>query len=206
MTIEWFGKTCVRITTHEATVVIDPFDPKSGLKLPRFSPDLLLITNSAADTSSISGEPFVVKGPGEYEVKKTFVYGVPVVGEKQDKHDALTMYLIETEGVSIAHLGNLGHTLTNGELERLEGVDILLIPVGGHGALNAEQASAVISAVEPRVVIPMQYRLPGLKENLETVNSFAKEMGVKESETVNKFKVTAKDLPQDNMSIVILTP
>lgn len=206
MTIEWFGKTCVRITTHEATVVVDPFDQKSGLKLPRFSPDLLLITNSTADTSSINGVPFVVKGPGEYEVKKTFVYGVPVVGEKQDKHEQLTMYLIETEGISIAHLGNLGHQLANGELERLEGVDILLIPVGGHGVLNADQASTVISAVEPRVVIPMQYRLPGLKENLDTVNAFAKEMGVKESEAMDKYKVTAKDLPQDNMSIVILTP
>ncbi len=206
MTIEWFGKTCIRITTHEATVVIDPFDQKLGLKLPRFSPDLLLITNSTADTSSINGEPFVVKGPGEYEVKKTFVYGVPVVGEKLEKHEQLTMYLIEAEGISIAHLGNLGHQLANSELERLEGVDILLIPVGGHGVLNAEQASTVISAVEPRVVIPMQYKIPNLKENLDPVNAFAKEMGVKESEAMDKFKVMAKDLPQDNMSIVILTP
>lgn len=206
MTIEWFGKTCVRITTHEATVVIDPFDPKCGLKLPRFSPDLLLLTSPDTDTASISNEPFIVRGPGEYEVKKTFVYGVPAVNEKDGKSAPSTMYLIESEGISIAHLGSLGHQLANGELERLEGVDILLIPVGGHGSLTAEQASTVISAVEPRVVIPMQYKLPGLKETLDPMSTFAKEMGVKESEALDKYKVTAKELPQDNMAVVILNP
>ena len=206
MTIEWFGKTCVRITTRESTVVIDPFGAKSGLRVPRLTADLVLSTNGDTDASVVAGEPFVIKGPGEYEKKKTFVYGIPVVDEKRDSGGPLTLYLIEAEGISLAHLGNLGHQLTNGELERLEGVDVLFIPVGGHGALNAEQASAVISAVEPRIVIPMQYRIQGLKENLDTINVFAKEMGVKDSETVEKLKISTKDLPQDNMKIVILTP
>lgn len=209
MTIEWFGKTCVRLTTKDATAVVDPFGPKEGLKTPRFTPDLLLLTNADADTSAVSGEPFVIKGPGEYEVKKTFVYGIPVVREKQEtreSHEPSTLYLVEAEGISVAHLGNLGHELTNGELERLEGVDILMIPVGGHGVLTADQASSVISAVEPRMVIPMQYKIPGLKETLDTVHAFAKEMGVKDSETTEKLKIVAKDLPQDNMRVVLLSP
>lgn len=209
MTIEWFGKTCVRIITRDSTAVIDPFGSKEGLKLPRFSPDLLLLTNGDADASSVTGEPFVIKGPGEYEVKKTFVYGIPVAHEKDvpnEKNAASTLYLIEAEGISIAHLGTLGHQLGNGEFERLEGVDILMVPVGGHGVLDAEQASAVISAVEPRIVIPMQFRITGIKDNLDTVSAFAKEMGIKDSETMDKLKITLKELPQDNMRVIILTP
>ncbi len=209
MTIEWFGKTCVRLVTRDSTAVIDPFGAKEGLKLPRMNPDLLLLTSGDSDASSIAGEPFIIKGPGEYEIKKTFVYGIPVAREKDapnERNAASTLYLIEAEGISIAHLGTLGHQLGNGEFERLEGVDILMIPVGGHGVLNAEQASAVISAVEPRIVIPMQFRLPGLKNNYDTVTAFAKEMGVKDSETMDKLKISAKDLPQDDMRVVILTP
>jgi len=209
MTIEWFGKTCVRIITHDSTVVIDPIGPKDGLRQPRFSPDLLLLTNPSVDTSSVSGQPFIIRGPGEYEVKKTFVYGIPVAHDEKGKSNddgPTTLYFIEAEGISLAHLGSLGNQLGNGELERLEGVDILFIPVGGHSVLSAEKASAVISAVEPRIVIPTQYKIPGHKETLDTVNAFAKEMGVKDSETTEKFKISQKDLPQDNMKIVILTP
>ncbi|MFH0829405.1 MAG: MBL fold metallo-hydrolase [Candidatus Kerfeldbacteria bacterium] len=209
MTIEWFGKTCVRIVTHDSTVVIDPIGSKDGLRQPRFTPDLLLLTNPSIDTSSVSGQPFIVRGPGEYEVKKTFVYGIPVVRDEKGKSndgEPTTMYLIEAEGISLAHLGSLGHQLGNGELERLEGVDILFIPVGGHSVLSAEKASAVISAVEPRIVIPIQYKVPGYKETFDPVNAFAKEMGVKDSETVEKLKIFQKDLPQDNMKIVILAP
>lgn len=203
MTIEWFGKTCVRLTTSEAMTVIDPFSRESGLKAPRLTADLLLLTNGDADRSAVSGTPFVVDGPGEYEVKRTFVYGIPVAGSSDERQ---TLYLIEAEGMSLAHLGNLGHNLSNGELERLEGVDILMLPVGGHGVLNAEQAATVISAVEPRIVIPTQYKIPGLKQHLDPVSAFAKELGVKESETLEKLKVATKDLPQDNMRVVILTP
>ncbi len=203
MTIEWFGNTCVSLTTGQGTIVVDPFPATTGLKLPKLQPDLLLLTNDSGDRASVGGVPFVVDGPGEYEVKKTFVYGIPVQANGQNR---LTLYQLETEGVSFAHLGNLGHQLTNGELERLEGVDVLFIPVGGHGVLDADGASTVISAVEPRIVIPMQYKIPGLKQSLDSVSAFAKELGVKESETLAKFKFSAKDLPQDNMQIVILTP
>lgn len=204
MTIEWYGASCVKITTGESTVVVDPFGPSSGLKVPRLSADMALLTGPSADAGAVSGKPFIVKGPGEYEVKKTFVYGIPVTQEKQ--HDPLTIYLIEAEGISCAHLGMLGQKLVNGEMERLEGVDILFVPVGGHGVLNADQASEVISELEPRIVVPMCYKIPGFKQSYEGVQAFAKEMGVKESETTDKLKVAAKDLPQDNMRIVILTP
>lgn len=202
MTIEWFGKTCFRITAQHATTVIDPFGPTGGLRLPKLNANLLLLTHDQADRSVVGGSPFVIDQPGEFEVRQTFIYGLPANGAK----GRLTLFFIEAEGISLAHLGNLGHQLSNGELERLEGVDVLCIPVGGHGVLDAERAAAVISAVEPRIVIPMQFKLPGLKETLDGVAGFAKELGVKESESLEKLKLTPKDLPQDSMRVVILTP
>lgn len=207
MTIQWYGATCIKLTTSEATIVIDPYGSETGLKLPRLSADVVAATRKTMAIEAVgslpgTNGPFVIDGPGEYEIKKTFVYGVPIAGGQ----DPLTLYLVEAEGVSIGHLGNLDHQLANGELERFEGVDILCIPVGGHGALNADGASDIISAIEPRMVIPMHYKLPGLKQTLDPISVFAKEMGVKETEQVEKLKVSQKDLPQDNMQVVLLKP
>jgi len=202
MTIEWFGATCIKLTTSNATVVIDPFRPETGLRLPRLTADVVAATSKLSDPSLVGGSPFVIQGPGEYEIKKTFVYGLPAA---HPGSDPLTLFLIEAEGVSFAHLGPLGHQLANGELERLEGVDVLFVPVGGHGSLNAEGAASIISAIEPRIVVPMNYKLPGTKQPLDTIAAFAKELGVKESEQVEKFKFSAKDLPQDTMQVVILS-
>lgn len=203
MTIEWFGATCIRLTTSESTAVIDPFSATTGLKLPRLNADLLLLSHGGTDPKAVGGTPFLIDSPGEYEVKRTFVYGISVAASNGAP---LTLYRIEAEGVTLAHLGNLGHQLTNGELEQFEGVDVLMLPVGGHGVLDADAASDVISAVEPRVVIPMNYKLPGLKQTLDPVTAFAKELGVKESETISKYKFSAKDLPQEKMDVIILTP
>ncbi|MBI4092773.1 MAG: MBL fold metallo-hydrolase [Candidatus Kerfeldbacteria bacterium] len=203
MTIEWFGHTCIRLITSSVTIVVDPPEPASGLKLSKMSADVLLVTNGGVDPSAVSGKPFLINGPGEYEIKNTFVYGLPV---GRNLHERLTIYLLESEGISCAHLGNLGHQLANAELERLEGVDVLFIPVGGHDVLDAKAASEAISAIEPRIVIPTQYRLPGLKKTLDPVSAFAKELGVKESATLPKLKLNKKDLPQDDMRVVVLSP
>lgn len=201
MTIEWFGQTCFRLTAGELTIVIDPFSSASGLRLPKLTADLLLLTNGESEPTAVHGEPLTVDGPGEYEVKRAFVYGLPT---RANGGQAVTMYLIEHDGISYAHLGPLGHQLANGELERLEGVDVLFVPVGGHGVLNADQASTLISAVEPRIIIPMAYHRTGLKQKRDGVTPFAKEMGVKESAAVEKLKLTAKDLPQDTTQVVVI--
>lgn len=202
MTIEWFGATCVRLVTSEATVVIDPLSPTSGLKVPRLNADLILTTSKEPSPASVGGNPFIIDEPGEYEVKKIFIYGIPTV----NGNEASVLYLLEAEGVSFGHLGNIGHQLTNGELERFEGVDVLFIPVGGHGVLDAKAAGIVISAIEPRIVIPMQHKLPGLKAQRDPIGAFAKELGVKDASALEKYKFSQKDLPQDKMEVVLLAP
>jgi L-ascorbate metabolism protein UlaG (beta-lactamase superfamily) len=209
MIINWFGQTSFRIQGDKSVLITDPFDASFGLKVPRYSADVVTLSDSnnehlnaeAVKGTSADSEPHIISVPGEYEVKSIFIIGVKPHGEKTNN----LIYRFEIDGVTIGHLGNLDHVLSNGELERMEGVDILMIPVGGGKALNAKQATEIISQLEPRIVIPMAYNIPGLKtkEKLDDLNAFCKEIGVCPKEKMAKFKVTKKDLPAEDLQVIV---
>ena len=116
------------------------------------------------------------------------------------------MYLLESENISLAHLGDIGQTqLDDGQLEYLEGADILLIPVGGKYTVNAKQARDLINQIEPRIVIPMHYKMPGLKVEIDGVDKFVKELGLT-PQYEEKLRLSKKDLPQEDTKLVILKP
>ncbi|MFH1112003.1 MAG: MBL fold metallo-hydrolase [Patescibacteria group bacterium] len=216
MNIEWFGQSCIKIQTKpgpngEVTVIFDPFDPaKVGLKLPKLSGDIVAITHDHFDhnyLAGVSGDYFLIKGPGEYEVKQTFIYGIPGFHDNTggSERGPITMYLLESEGMLLAHMGDLGQTqLTDEQLEQLEGVDILILPVGGVYTIDAKQAVEIISQIEPRIVIPIHYALPGSKIKLDNLDKFLKVMGIKNSEAVAKFKISKKDLPVEETKVIVL--
>jgi len=114
------------------------------------------------------------------------------------------IYRFEIEDLSITHLGDLGHELDNKQLESLEGTDILLIPVGGVYTIDAQKAVTVINQIEPRIVIPMHYKVPGLKFDLGSLDAFLKAIAVKPRQE-EKLKIVKKDLPQEDMELVILS-
>ncbi|MDO8584202.1 MAG: MBL fold metallo-hydrolase, partial [bacterium] len=128
-------------------------------------------------------------------------YSVP--GEEK-KYPSTLMYRFELEGMSVAFLGGLSRKLTDEEAGRLDNVDILLIPVGGGDQLNAKLAAETIQAIEPRIVIPLNYHVDGVKEKLATVDAFCKELGVKNRRDENKLKIARKDLPADDLVVVVL--
>jgi len=102
-------------------------------------------------------------------------------------------------------LGDIGQeSLTDEQLEELEGVDILLIPVGGEETINGTGAVKIISQIQPRIVIPMHYKIPGLNTKLEPVDKFLKEFGVSAPEKMEKLKISKKDLPQEETKVIIL--
>lgn len=223
MYIQWFGQSFFKITAknslgQDLTIVIDPFSKDYGLKVPnKFGADLALITHDHEDHNNldalkgteISPEPFIISGPGEYETKGIMVYGVPSFHDDEAgiKLGENTIYILEIENVWLAHLGDLGQKkLTEKQLEHLEGVDILMVPIGGTYTLDSKNASQIISEIEPRLIIPMHYKISGLNvKDLDGVEKFIKEMGMKPEE-IDKLKVTKKDLPQENTKLVILTP
>jgi len=217
MNIYWYGQSFFKIEGDKSTLVTDPFDNTFGLKVPRLSADAITISHDHPDHNSyeaIKGvgenKPFIVSGPGEYEIKGILIQGVPSFHD--DKEGASlgknTIYRIEIDGITIGHLGDLGHVLANGQVEKMEGVDILLIPVGGGSTIDAKKATEIISQLEPRIVIPMHYEIPGLKTKtkLSDLSSFCKEIGVCPKEKINKFKISKKDLPQDNLQVIVMEP
>ncbi|MBI4435084.1 MBL fold metallo-hydrolase [Candidatus Uhrbacteria bacterium] len=215
MQISWNGFSSFEITTKTAggdvRLVTDPYQNSTGLRFPRtLEAEVLLLSHDEEDANNreaVAGHPYVIDLPGEFEVRSVFVFGVSAPLKREGKGGRLQnlIFRIETEGMRLAHLGALDRELTDEELQKLENIDILMIPVGGGRVMDPKVAAEVISQIEPRVVIPMSHAVEGMKETLGSVDAFCKAFGTCRREEMNKYKVTRKDLPEDDMVIVSLT-
>jgi len=219
MTIQWFGQACFKITAKtingDVIVITDPYyEQKYGLKKLKLAGDIVTVSHDHEDHNnfkSVKGtpntpNPFVIKGPGEYEFKNVFFYGIHSWHDTNQGKDRgpNTIYVISAEGMTIAHLGDLGQKeLSTEQLEYIEGADILLIPVGGKYTIDSKDASKLVSQIEPRIVIPMHYKITGLKLDIDKADKFIKEIGNKREE-LDKLKISKKDLPQEETKLIIL--
>ena len=216
--IYWAGQSCFQISVsnsrdHSADIVIDPFDEDAtGLKLPNLSADIALVTHDHKDHNNVKdlkGTPFVIQGPGEYEVKEVFIQGIPSFhDDKGGKEKGLnTIYIFEAEDMRFCHLGDIGQKLlTDDQLEQIDGIDILMIPVGGEHTIDSSAAQKIISQIEPKIVIPMHYALPKSKEKLDDLAKFLKTMGKPSIAPQDKLIIKASTLVKDEMQIVVLNP
>jgi len=215
MQIVWHGHSLFHITTTSQKnspvgIVIDPFDKNTGLRVPKLEADILLVTHQHHDHNNIkavSGNPFLIEGSGEYEVKKVFVQGIPSFHDnlQGEKRSTNTIYVINTEELRLCHLGDFGQNeLTEEQLEKIGGVDILMIPVGGTYTIGAKEASKIILQLEPRITIPMHYALPKLKFKLESLNKFLKLFKIESLTPIKKLSIKKRDLTSDEAKIVIL--
>ncbi len=216
MTITWYGFSCFKIEEkllgNDVSVVIDPYAPEDGKKLPRnLSADIVVSSHDHPrhhNLDAVGTKPFVIDGPGEYEVKEVFVTGVPTFHDLVDGKEkgTNTMYYVTVGDVHCVHLGDLKHPLEEKHMEDFHDVDVLFVPVGGGYTLNAKQAAEVVNQLEPRLIIPMHYKGDGFGAKLDGVDAFLKAMGVGKPERLPKLKLSAKDLPQEEMKIVLLAP
>jgi len=213
MIITWQGHSCFKIQDKQGsegvTLVTDPFDKEIGLKAPSFDADIVTVSHEHSDhnnVSSIKGKYFLINSPGEYDFKNILVEGVDSYHDEKEgaERGKNIIYRIEVEDISITHLGDLGHVLDSSQLEKLTGTDILLIPVGGKYTLDAKKAVEVISQIEPRIVIPMHYKVDNLNIDIDALDKFIKEIGI-EPTYEEKLKISKKDLPQEDMELVILS-
>jgi L-ascorbate metabolism protein UlaG (beta-lactamase superfamily) len=207
--ITWLGLSCFRIRGSQAVVVTDPFPPGLGYTLGKQTADIVTVSHphpSHSYDQGINGEHRLVKGPGEYEISGVLILGIStfhdsVKGQSRGKN---TIYLMEIDGVNVLHLGDLGHVLSDEQVEEIGNVDILLLPVGGVTTINAAMAAEVIRKLEPKVVIPMHYKTPKSERDLEPVENFLKEMGQTQVEPRPKLTVSRSNLPITT-EIVVLT-
>ncbi len=219
MVITWHGLSCFKIQAksgnRETVVITDPFDGSAGIKMPRnIAGDVVTVShkhNLHSNTSEVgalgeSKKPFIIDMPGEYEVGGVFIYGIQSVhDDKEGKERGKNIvFQFEAEGMTVVHVGDLGRQLTPEEMEKMEGVDILMVPVGGGTTLSLKETVNLVGELEPRIVIPMHYKLPDIKISLDPVDKFLRELGVVKPEAQSKLKISRKDLPQDDMIVALL--
>lgn len=201
MHISWHGLTCVKLQTPTATILINPFQDSGALKMPSLKVDIAASTNLADElannTERLQGDPTRITNPGEYEIAGAFVYGIPAGGEQ-------SLFKVEAEGITVGHPGTTIKQLTEKQLERFEGVDVLFLPITGS---DAKARAAFLSAVEPRIIIPIGYQPAKgkkAKEKLDTIDVFAKEMNVKDATPEAKIIIKQNNLPIDGTQVHIL--
>lgn len=214
MDITYLGHSSFKLRGKNALVVTDPFGGSIGLPFPKHTAaDIVTVSHDHDDHNAIQvieGSPFVISGPGEYEIKGVGIVGMGVYHDDQkgEKRGKNTIYRIELDGLTIVHLGDLGHELTSAQVDALDGVDILLVPVGGVYTIDAGLAAKVVGEIEPTIVIPMHYNRPGLDQKMFAgvagVDAFLKEMGKTDVTPQPKFSVTREKLPEE-MQIIVLT-
>lgn len=211
MDIVWYGQACFKVKGKSATLIIDPFDPDHlGLKLPRdMEADIALKTHDHFDhnnLSAVTGDPIQIVGPGEYDIKGVAITGVSTPHDKEGgaQRGKNTVYHINIDGVNIVHLGDIGDTLTQEQIEEIGSCDILMVPVGSVYTIDAKDASEIVSQLEPRIILPMHYGgLTGQKVELEPVENFLKEMAVEKVDPQPKLSITRDKLPEESQIVVL---
>ncbi len=207
MEISWYGMSCFRLKERSmATVVTDPYNGNIGLPPLNLDADVVTISHDAEGhnhTAAVSGYDFALTGPGEYEIGGVFITGISTAQEPQSKPNVL--YMFDYEGVTIAHLGDMAKVPNQTQIEALEQVNVLLVPVGGGNSLNAAQAAELVSMLEPNVVVPMHYQIPALKVELDGVERFLNEMGVTEPTEDTSLRVSSTSASEET-EVVLLKP
>lgn len=201
MHISWLGQTCIKLQSkfkdEDVITVIDPYRPDSG-EFPRsLSPQIALFSNGEENGITLSQSPFVLSSLGECEIKEVMITGFP-------SEDGNIIFKIMAEQLSLVHLGRLKKKPDIAELEKIGHIDILFIPVGNSEQyLSPEDATNLVTALEPRIVIPIAYQCDTDKRAMP-VSDFIKESGMKPDQTDKKFIIKKKDLPQEETKLMIL--
>ena len=209
MEITWYGHSCFRLTERNcATVVTDPFDHKTvGYGQLKLKGEIVTVSHDAPghnNSDAVKGTSHVLTGAGEFEIGDVFITAVQTGGGKKGKDKTRnTLYVFDYDGITVAHLGDMQEIPTQSEVEALGTVNVLLVPVGAGGSLNAAKAAEVVSLLEPNLVVPMHYSTTGSKLKLDAPNKFLKEMGLGKTESQPSLKVTRSGLPDETKVVVL---
>lgn len=208
MTINWYGQSCFRLESKGISVLIDPFSKDIGLRAPRLNDNIFLVTHEHFDHNNVEDVPseaFIIRGPGEYEKSGIYVEGISSYHDNSQgaERGLNTIYIVRMEDMKLSHMGDFGQAkLTDEQLEAIGDVDVLFIPVGGKYTINGSEAAAIVREIEPKIVIPMHYKVPGLNIDIEGPQKFLKEIGIKPEE-VETFKIASKNLPAEEVKLVL---
>lgn len=216
MNIQYYGHSCFKLTTkpagrgqEEIAVFFDPFSKEIGLRPPQGQSDLVLVSHDHHDHNNVSalkGDPRVLDIPGEYSVFGVNIIGInsfhdDKAGEERGRN---TIFILESEEIRVCHMGDLGSDLSEKQLEEINGVNILMIPIGGKYTIDGEKAVDIIKKIEPNIIIPMHYKVKGSNVDIDDEKKFCNEMGNCPSGKMSKISIKKKDLEGKSMEVILM--
>lgn len=216
--VQFFGHSCFRLRGRDGIIVCDPYGRSTGLDIGKPSAHIVTVSHDHPDHNNVAAvrpmreRLFVIDGPGDYEVSGILISGVRTYHDKEKgkQRGFNTVYVIHLDDIVFCHLGDLGHELSQSQVEAIGNVDVLFVPVGGGETIGPAEAINVISQLEPRIVVPMHYATSQMsfEQPLAPLDRFTQELGVKEVVAEEKLSLTAANLPGDNEETrtVVLRP
>ncbi len=217
MNITYYGQSCFKITTKPAgratedvIIFTDPFDRSIGLRPPQGHADIIFVSHDHYDHNNISAlkdAPLVIDLPGEYSAKGVNAVGIDSFHDKKEgaERGHNTIFIFESEDLRICHLGDLGSDLTSFQLEEINGVDILFIPIGGKFTIDGKEAAELVRKIEPKIVIPMHYKIKGSSLDIADEKKFCNEIGNCTNQKISKLTLKKKDLEDKSMEVLIMS-
>jgi L-ascorbate metabolism protein UlaG (beta-lactamase superfamily) len=210
MDVTWLGHACIRLRGKDGVVLMDPCARSTGYAIGKQSADIVTASRSDAEhafTEAVTPPFRLLNAPGEYEIGGVLLNGVNTTrkGKRREGDDAArnVAFVVEIDELRVCHLGDLDHTPGQDLIEELSDIDILLTPVGGHGALDAAAAAEVISLLQPRVVVPIRYRTEATPLPLDPLDPFIKQLGREAPQPQAKLSVTRSNLPEETQLLVL---
>lgn len=209
MRIKWLGHACFKITDDRGVVIVtDPFDNTVGYKVPNIKADIVTTSHDHFDhnfTEAIEGEFVLINKAGNFYVKDINIRGIVSHHDNSGgkKRGDNIIFTYDIEGIKVCHLGDLGHVLSEKQLEQIGGVDVLLVPVGGNFTIDADEAVEVIKQIKPCIIIPMHFKTPVMNFPIEPVESFLEKIGGGEKLSSQTIDINKDDL-KDKQKVYVL--
>ena len=202
MEITYLGQSSFKLKGKNATVVCDPFNPEMvGLKFPKnIEADIVTVSHNHKDhnfINGVGGSPMVLVNPGEYEIKGIDITGVSTFHDKSQggERGANVVFKFVVDGITIVHLGDLGHNIDDETVEKIGDVDILFVPIGGTFTVDDKQAWNVINKIKPKIIVPMHYKIGGLSLPIAGLDPFLAQAKQKVIHVGNEIDIEKEDLP-----------
>jgi L-ascorbate metabolism protein UlaG (beta-lactamase superfamily) len=216
--IQYLGHACFRLRGRDGIVLCDPYNREIGLDMGRPTAHIVTVShghpdhNNTTQVRPMREKLFVIEGPGEYEVGGIMIAGIHTYHDQAGgaERGRNIVFVIHLDDLVFCHLGDLGHELSQAQLEAIGNVDVLFVPVGGGETISPAEAINVISQIEPRIVIPMHYASSQLsfEHPLAPLERFTHEMGHKDLTPEEKLSLSASSLPAEGEEtrLIVMRP
>ena len=209
MDITWLGHACFRLHADDTVVLTDPFPLSIGLRPDPRPATVVTVSNNHPHHSNweeVGGDLRVFSAPGEYEYRGVSVRGVmtPQLPETERERRSVA-FVIEMDGVSICHLGDITVPPTPRQIDELSPVDVLMVPTGGGCTMEMDQVFQTMQDLDSKIVIPMHHSIPGVDVSLQGLDVFLRRLGLSDTQPQPRLVVTTSNLPADTR-VVVLAP